>query len=293
MGGAAELCCPPALVPMARQRLAELERRWSRFRADSEISQLNSARGQPVRVHADTVRLLRLSAQAVGETRGAFDPTLLRPLVEAGYDSSRTGDGGRTSVPVDGPMVGAVTSIMLGPDDGDGYRWVSVPRGMSVDPGGIGKGLAADLIVEALLAAGAPGAMVSVGGDLRVAGRSPHGPGWRIGVETPGGEATLASVVLMDGGVATSSIRKRTWTNGGRPMHHLLDPRRGEPSSNGVVGCTVLSDAAGWSEAFTKVAFVHHPDDAVAHYDQKGLAALLVLATGELRWSAGWKDFER
>jgi len=293
MGGTAVVQCPAELLPIAQRRLGELERRWSRFRADSEVSQLNSAQGHPVRVHRDTVRLLQFATQAVRETDGAFNPTLLRPLVMAGYDTSRSGDGRRTTLPMDSPMTGDLEGIMLGPDHGDEYRSVAVPKGTLIDPGGIGKGLAADLVAEELLAAGAPGAMVNVGGDLRVVGDGPHGPGWRIAIESPDGEDTLSSVVLMNGGVATSSTKKRVWMANGQPMHHLLDPSRGQPADNGVVGCTVISAAAVWSEVFTKVAFAESVEETLATYDGRGLAAMLVLASGEQRYSATWKEYDR
>jgi thiamine biosynthesis lipoprotein len=294
MGSVVELRCPPEREAQAFARLRELERRWSRFRADSDISRLNSAQGNPVRVHRDTVTLLRQLARAQQATNGAFDPTMLRPLVDLGYSTSRCHDEHRapTPMPISRP-VQSLTGVMIGPDEGADHQLVAIPRGLLVDPGGLGKGLAADLVADELMQAGAAGVMVNVGGDLRVAGVGEHGPGWRIAIETPDGSASLGSVVLLDGGVATSSTRTRTWRAGGRDLHHLLDPATQQPSTNRVVGCTVISSSAVWSEAFTKVAFVRPSDEAMAVYESQGLAALLVTETGQELRSSTWKVFDR
>ncbi len=106
-----------------------------------------------------------------------------------------------------------------------------LPPGVHLDPGGIGKGLAADLVVGELLDRGAAGACVGIGGDVRVAGAPDDRPGWSISIADPiDARRELTRIDLDDGAVATSSTQRRTWWRGGMRLHHVVDPRTGLPA---------------------------------------------------------------
>ena len=136
-----------------------------------------------------------------------------------------------------------------------------LPVGTTIDPGGIGKGLAADIVTGELVAARALGAMVEIGGDLCVAGIGPYAmSGWVIEVD-PGVTTGITSVALSAGGVAMSTSRLRTWTVDGRTRHHLVDPQTLDCSDSDSVSCTVIAGTAAWAEAFTKTAFALSPAD--------------------------------
>src|SRR5689334_5084987 len=77
---------PEHLANCAEQRIAELERRWSRFDERSEVSALTRHAGAPVVVSPDTVELVERAVDAWRMTHGWFDPTVLGDLVRAGYD---------------------------------------------------------------------------------------------------------------------------------------------------------------------------------------------------------------
>lgn len=281
---------PEPLLGLVGRRLDELERRWSRFLPDSEISGLNAAAGQPRRVSSDTVRLVEALVQAWHATDGAFDPTLLGALVGLGYAQSRSDATLRTSLAADVRPSGRPDRILLEA----AHRIVQLPAGTAIDAGGMGKGLAADLIVDELLAAGAHGALVEIGGDLRVAGTSPDDGGWPIDVRSAVG-ADDVRVTLSAGGVATSSSRLRTWTDAatGIERHHLVDPRTLQSTGEDVVGCTVIAGSAAWAEAFTKVAFVDGASAAIDRYDRFGLAARVTTETGTIHHSTAWGAFLR
>jgi FAD:protein FMN transferase len=276
----------PDAVARAAHRISELERRWSRFVDDSEISGLNHAGGGARRCSDDTIALVLALVRAWHATDCAFDPTLLGSLVELGYAASRDDSTRRTSL---GPTVapaGDPGHILVDPITGV----VRLPAGTSLDPGGLGKGLAADIVVGELLAGGADGALVEIGGDLRVRGRAPGDVGWCVALEHPlGGDSEL--VVLHDGGVATSTSRIRSWVADGRRRHHLLDPSTQCPTDRDVVGCTVIGGTAAWAEAFTKVAFVRGVDTAIEQYEARGLAARIVTGDGAVRRTTAWEEF--
>ncbi|MGH2718976.1 MAG: FAD:protein FMN transferase, partial [Actinomycetota bacterium] len=156
--------------------------------------------------------------------------------------------------------------------------------GVGFDPGGIGKGLAADMVVEELLAAGATGACVNVGGDLRVAGRGPaadrddrsHHAGWVVAVDDPFGEGTVALLGVGNGGVATTSRLRRHWTGpNGRAVHHLIDPRSGYPAATGLAAVTVVADEAWRAEMLAKAVFLAGPLAGPDLLDAVGAAGLL------------------
>jgi thiamine biosynthesis lipoprotein len=277
---------PTALLDHAGHRLDELERRWSRFLDDSEISGLNRAGGMPRRCSQDTVALVGALTSAWHATDGAFDPTLLPTLVELGYAASRVDATRRTSLAAGAHPIGRADQVLVDPASGV----VRLPTGTTLDPGGLGKGLAADLVVRELVHAGAVGALVEIGGDLRVAGRSPTGAAWPIEVRAPtGGPSDV--VHLTAGGVATSSSRRRTWDSDAGPRHHLLSPRTGRPTDDDVIGCTVIAGTAAGAEAFTKVAFVDGCEPALATYERVGLAARVTTGDGRAHHSRSWAAF--
>ena len=134
---------------------------------------------------------------------------------------------------------------------------MTLPPGVRIDAGGIGKGLAADLVSDELLDAGAEGVLVSIGGDIRVAGVPPGAPRWTITLEDPHSpERDLGIVAIDTGAVATSSRLRRTWSDGSTGRHHVLDPLLGRPTTNDIDAVTVVAAAAWWAEALATALMV-------------------------------------
>ena len=170
---------------------------------------------------------------------------------------------------------------------------VQLPVGTALDPGGIGKGLAADLIGQEMLRAGATGTLIEVGGDVMATGTSPTGEAWRIAVDDPFGVSAPTEVRMTTGGIATSSSRLRTWNREDIEHHHLLDPATQAPTDGDVVACTIVAGTGAWAEAFTKVAFVDGCEPALARYTDLGLAARITTADGTHHTSPHWEEFTR
>jgi thiamine biosynthesis lipoprotein len=149
-----------------------------------------------------------------------------------------------------------------------------------VDLGGIGKGLAMRWAAGELAGAGTS-VLVEAGGDLQAAGDGPDGTGWRISVEDPrGGAEPVAVLTIADLGCATSSVRLRSWTVDGRPVHHLVDPRTGRPADSGLLSVTVLGPDVARAEVWSKALFVAGRGRVRQIADEHGLAALLVDSDG-------------
>ena len=113
-----------------------------------------------------------------------------------------------------------------------------------------------DKVVADLIGAGAAGACVNLGGDLRVAGRAPEGGDSTIAIEDPWSCDAVVDVGIRDGAVATSSTQRRRWTLDGVPRHHLIDPATGEPSTSDLVAVTVIAGAGWTAEVLAKAALL-------------------------------------
>ncbi len=271
------------LVDVGRARIAQLEERWSRFLADSEISRLNAAAGSPLDVSDDTIALVTRAIEGWRFTGGTYDPTVLGAMLRAGYD--RTFDEvAASAASVMNDLFLACTDIEV-----DGNT-VTLPAGTGFDPGGVGKGLAADLVAVELREAGADGVCVNMGGDVRVSGVSPAGGDWGVAVQHVHQDAPLVVVHVGEGAVATSTTLKRQWTVDGQRRHHLIDPRTGEPADTDLDHVTVVAGSAWAAEVLAKAVLIRgaaHPFDLV-----DGVAAALVVTTaGEVLASDGFAQF--
>ena len=267
---------PGQLSGQAETRLDHLEQAWSRFIHTSDISRLNRT-GSWQRVDPDTITLFERAFTAWRVTSGAFDPTVLPSLVAAGYGESRSEHPGRTilaSTPSRGPAEG-MAQIEI---DAAQNR-IFLPAGLGFDPGGIGKGLAADIVAESLVTSGAHAAMVAVGGDVRIAGDAPGN--WTVEVESPfDPNETIAELRLLAGAVCTSSVRAKAWLHRDESVHHIIDPSTGYPATSSIVSATVIAADAWLAEALCKAAIMTEPIDAIAFCGSVGVDAIVVDVDG-------------
>jgi thiamine biosynthesis lipoprotein len=267
---------PPIGVVVAR--IEQLEAAWSRFRPGSELSRLGALGDRPALVSHPTALLLQRAVWAWQRTGGRFDPTVLHAVRAAGYD--RDFDHLREPVtPGCAEPAPGCGGIEVDPSS----DLVRLPPGVGIDPGGIGKGLAADLVATESIERGAHGAMVSIGGDLRVAG-SPPAQGWEVALDHHVAEP--ARVNLLDGAVATSSTLRRRWPTTLGSAHHVIDPRTGRPSTGPVVACSVLAAEAWWAEALATALLVGWGEPGAERELVELLAdagALLTFADGDQR----------
>lgn len=267
--------------------IVECEQLWSRFSANSELSQLNRhAREQPWSGETSdlTATLIAAMVWAHQYTAGWVDAALLPEVIGSGYDrdfSEIAASGG--SSPGRGAQAIAAderrTSVMANVTVHD--RWVDVGVGVQLDSGGIGKGLAADLVAELLMREGAFGALVNLGGDLRAVGRDQHDRPWIVEAadEFTLGAVPVARWEVTDSGIATSSVARRSWRGG----HHLIDPHTRRPSCSNLLAVTVLGPNALAAEVSAKAALLMGDRAAVEWLTEQGAAAVLTGRDGALR----------
>lgn len=263
------------------------EARWSRFDPGSELCGL--APGTPTPVTPETAALLAMALHAHARTDGWFDPRLGRHLAAAGYD--RTIDEVRAAPARARPAPAPPTS-MPALDRIDGDVVVTVPAGIVLDLGGIAKGHCADRTLQAVLAAGARGACVNLGGDLRCGGEAPGEGGWWCALDHgPGADASRLALGLTHGAVATSTTRRRRWSTTAGEAHHLLDPRTGRPADTDRHTATVVAATAGAAEVLTKVALLAPWDQARSILDGWGAGAVVTTTDGTAHHIGPISDF--
>jgi thiamine biosynthesis lipoprotein len=207
--------------------LAEVDRTCSRFRDDSDLTRVNAAPGTWVGVDPLLAAAVGVALDAAAASDGLVDPLLGRPLVQLGYDRDFALLATRADVPALTPapeprQPGAWRQVEVDPAGA-----VRIPRGTALDLGATAKAWAADLVATAVAGELAADVLVSVGGDLRIAGDDPAP--WPVGISERVDTAYDEVVDLAGGGLATSSTRVRRWSRSGARVHHLLDPRTDLP----------------------------------------------------------------
>ena len=265
----------------------EVDRTYSRFRPDSELSLVNTHATETVTLSPLLALATETALRGALLTDGLVDPTVGRHMRLIGYNDDFARIRGRTE------------RIMLRLEPVAGWRALQfdaarralrLPRGVELDLGSTGKALAADLAANAALRAiGSGGVLVSLGGDIAVAGEPPAG-GWSVlvsedshtPVDSPG-----ETISIRDGAVATSSTTVRRWTRGGVDLHHIVDPRTGLPAESkwrtvSVVAATCVDANIAATAALIRGA------DAPEWLDGLGLAARLVAEDGAVTRVGGW-----
>jgi FAD:protein FMN transferase len=277
---------------IADAELAAVDRACSRFRPDSELSRLNAAGGTDTGVSELFAGLLEAALRAARLTDGDVDPTCGQALEEIGYDRDfalvRAGGGRPLRPPRPGPPGGRVPGWQNVRLDRPRLR-VRLENGARLDLGATAKAWAADHCAQLIAAQTGTGVLVSLGGDIAVAGPSPD-DGWRVRVtddHAAGPDAPGQTVSIRSGGLATSSTTVRTWATGGRRVHHIIDPATGESARS----CwrTVSVAAGSCVDANTaSTAAIIRSEAAVRWLDDAGLPARLVRPDGTAVTTAGW-----
>lgn len=284
------------LIGAAQARLAQLEARWSRFISTSEVSQLNTALHSTwTSVSDDTALLLHYLGEAFRATNGAFNPFLLPALISAGYSHSLTNNA-TVSLPHSVSWHATAADLEV-QHTSTGWQ-ARLLNGATVDPGGIGKGLAADLIAEQLIALNAIGASVSVGGDLRCIGAPGDAEVWPIDIEdSERPQEIAASIAIPSGGVATSSTHAKRWHVGSNMLHHVIDPISGKPIAQSTPDAlhttTVIASTAAWAEVFATALLVSGEKEGTKLIDAFHLASRAVRTDSSSVESASWAQYAR
>ena len=206
------------------------------------------------------------------ETGGVFDPSIRAALETLGYDRSYTPG---LSSDLDAGDVSAAPGLAGLEIDRVNHR-VRVAPGLSLDLGGIGKGLAADIVATELVADGARSAFVCLGGDIHACGEPAEDDSWPVPLVHPVTGEQFATHPLAGGGLVMSTTQLRTWRRGAHTIHHIIDPRTGRPTHTDVIAVAVATASAARAEALAKAAIVLGSVDGRQLLVAAGVGAWLV-----------------
>lgn len=223
-----------ALFRQAEEEARRIERKFSRYRGDNIVHRINHAGGNPIEVDEETAYLFDFAAACYELSGGKFDITsgLLRQAWR--FDGSDRL-----------PDPKAIETLL--PRIGwSKVRWenplFTLPAGMEIDFGGIGKEYAVDRTAK-ILSQHLQNVLINYGGDLFAVGPRADGTPWQIGVDDPdaSGEKLVAKIPLKQGGLATSGDARRYLLKDNIRYSHILDPRTGWPVKNAPRSVTVLA----------------------------------------------------
>ena len=247
-----------SLANLAVTRIALLEDCWSRFRPESELNRLNARAGWgETAVSDDLLSLVHACAEAHAWSGGDVDATVLASMVAMGYvQDFATVRAAELPLDWQPQPAGGMDAIVIGGGHGGGHHTVTLPSGTGLDPGAIGKGLAADIVSAEIMGAGATAVLISLGGDIVTRGTPPDQSAWIVSMRDDRDPSRPEiQTILLSGAhraVATSSTLRRRWAT----RHHVVDPGTGLPVQSDVVQATVVAESGVLAEAGATVALI-------------------------------------
>ncbi|MFL5964229.1 MAG: FAD:protein FMN transferase [Gaiellaceae bacterium] len=241
------------------------DRRFSRFHDSSELTHVNASPRGVTMVSEEFASMLSLALDAARATGGLATPAAGGALIAAGYDRDFP------RLPLDGV---AVEPVRVPSFHAIALRGTALLRTEPVilDLNGVVKGQTVDDALELL-----PAGWVSAGGD--VATTVP------LVVGLPGGD----TITLERGGLATSSVAKRTWRRGGVAQHHLIDPATGSPSASPWRDVTVAAQSCYVADVAAKAALLLG-SEGPSWLDRRRLAGRFVNHAGRVTVSERWRE---
>ena len=267
-------------------QVEDIESHLSRFRHDSELSRLNAAVGDWLRVSRLLLANIVTAKQAAQVTEGLYNPLILDTLIAAGYDRSfqLLPQSRRSSI----PSIQTVANWRDIEIDIVNER-VKIPA--KIDLGGVAKGWLAEKIAKQLSIHGA--CLVSIGGDIAVRGRSSHMRGWEISVAQPTKDkGDILHVLLSDGSIATSGTVTRRWIVNGYSQHHIIDPRTGKPATTDILSATVIHPVALIAESYAKAIVILGSKAGLDWLKSQGNVAVhMTLNDYTVKTTSGFLDF--
>lgn len=263
-----------AVLQRLRERLEELEARYTRYQEDSLTSRINRGAGRPQAVVVDdeTAALLDYAHTAWEQSEGLFD--LTSGVLRQAWDFR----SGRLPEPT---VVDALRQLVGWEQVEWDWPQVRLPReGMELDFGGLVKEYAVDQLAHLAQQNGIQSGWVDLGGDVAVIGPQPDGTGWRIGLRDPrDAQRPLRVLKLRGGAVASSGDYERCMVVNRQRYGHVLNPLTGWPVP-GVQAVSVLSPHCLIAGTASTVAMLKG-DEAPAWLDSLGLPWVLLDANGQ------------
>lgn len=269
----------------AQSKVAELEKLWSVTDENSDIYAINHSRGKPVNVSEETGRILSFVLGLAKQTGGALDPTIYPALTAWGFTT------GENRIPDKSELEEILRGVGYWNLHVSGNE-VTLPGGMELDLGAVGKGYAADEVSNVLKQAGVTSALLDLGGNIHLIGTKPDGTDWKIGLRDPFGESYIGVLSISDRAVVTSGNYERYFIGeDGKQYGHILDPATGYPVENGLASVTVVAEEGKLCDALSTSLFVMGQEKAADYWRKnQNFDMILLTEKGEIYLTEGLAD---
>lgn len=252
------------LIKLAMHEAWRIEKAFSRYRDDNAVAAINSGNGRPVRVDDEMARMLDFADTCHEMSGGLFDVTsgVLRDAWQ--FDGSDKLPA-HTDVELLLPRIGWDKVLWQQP-------MLTLPKGMQIDLGGIGKEYAVDRTVALLSAAAADvPCLVNYGGDLHACIAPRSKSAWVVGVEAARDSgSSVLSIELQAGALTTSGDAQRYLLKDGVRYAHVLNPLTGWPAENAPAAVTVAGDSCLQAGVLSTLAILQGAD-AESFLDDQGV----------------------
>lgn len=272
-------------LSQAEEEIRKLESEWSVTEEDSEIWKVNHSGGQPVTLSDETAQVLRFALDMAEETGGALEATIYPVLTAWGF----TTDENR--IPGEEELRSLLENVGYEKVDLDGNQ-ITLPAGMELDLGAVGKGYAGDLTAELLEAEGITSALLDIGGNVQAVGARPDGTDWRLGLRNPYGEGTIGVLSVSDCAVVTSGNYERYFVGeDGKEYGHIIDPKTGHPVDNGLASVTIITKEGKKGDALSTSMFVKGLEQAQEYWRaHPDFDMILITEDGQIYLTEGVQD---
>lgn len=272
-------------LALSEDKIRELEALRSVTNTDSDIYEVNHNGGAPTEISGETAEVLSFALEMAKRTDGALDPTV-SPLITAwGFIS------GDYRIPDEDELKNLLSyidykKVILEENS------VTLPEGMQLDLGAVGKGYTGDILSELLQEQGVTSALLDIGGNIQMVGRKPDGSRWRLGIQNPFGEGSLGVLESEDGAVVTSGNYERYFIGeDGKQYGHILDPATGCPADSGLVSVSIIAKEGRLCDALSTAVYVMGLEEAAEYWKENGgFEMLLVTDKGEICLTEGIAD---
>lgn len=271
-----------AALQEAEECIQQVEGLWSVTDKDSEIYQANHSGGQPVTVSEETAEIISFALEMAQRTGGALDPTIYPVLTAWGFTTDSK------QVPSQQQIAQLLEQVGYDRIQLNGSE-LTVPDGMELDLGAVGKGYTADLVTEILRRHGVSSALISLGGNIQAIGSRPDGSDWRLGIRAPWESGNLGVLTVSDAAVVTSGGYENYFDDEqGNIYWHILDPSTGYPADSGLQSVTIVGREGKMCDALSTALFVMGAQSAEQYWRENGgFEMLLVTDSGEILITEG------
>ncbi len=268
-----------------RSWVVRYEARYTRFRDDSIVGQINRAAGNGAWIEIDDEmeRMLEMCGTVHFMTQGIIDVTAGPLAVLWDYHTPRP------RLPTDEELRAAMARVGWSRVEREPGKVRLPEAGMSLDFGGWGKEFAVDMAVQIAQEHGIHQVLVDFGHDIRVLGAPPGRPAWHIGLEDPDRPGALwGSIGAVDTAVASSGNYQRGFEIDGQRYGHIIDPRTGRPTTNGLRQVTVVASSCLQAGLLATAAFVLGPIEGIEFIQATPGAEGCMVSTGAKHQTRGF-----